>query len=659
MSKRKTLSLPKILSIKLNDFSLYTLKPTIDLTMGDGVFCLAGANGLGKSTFLNALNYAITGIVRNPSQKFASADEYYNTELGKSYSNEYFDGRIKEHDRETSSIFVRMQVGNKIFEITRGVFEPGQLQQLLITEITGGVILDGTQYPTEERNDLYQDYITKEIGLNTFHQFVFLQLFVFTFDESRYLLLWNKDAVNTAIFLCVGGNDLVKVQQSEKLKREMERAGSRARNIQYQASNLRNDINKIQETLGLKASTRDLEDLAKVYESLQSKLELAEEQVDRKRNQLNDTQLKWSEANSELATLQVTYSREFNSRIQRRTRVELHPTIASSLSNGKCVICGSHSKKSITLIQTKIENNTCPLCESPLPKPTEDALSLDNLRDIDKNISGCKKRIDDLQKMMDRVSKEYRTTDQNREARYKELDNFEKENEKLLYQLKASIGGESPSLQGKIETLKDLQQKKKSAYLERDKKRDEYLLVQKELDKLYKAAQGEFVPLFRNLASSFLGMDVDIKAEFGTSSDALGVSLVLEIQGKARRDDQQLSESQRFFVDIAFRMAVAQFMSGQDGDASLYIDTPEGSLDIAYESRVGKMFAEFVNQENNIIMTANINSSQILLKLAALCGMEKMALQQMTTWTELSEVQIESDDLFTDAIHAIEEALTS
>ena len=58
-------------------------------------------------------------------------------------------------------------------------------------------------------------------------------------------------------------------------------------------------------------------------------------------------------------------------------------------------------------------------------------------------------------------------------------------------------------------------------------------------------------------------MDVDIITEFSTSVDALGVSLALKLQGTERRDNQQLSESQQFFVDIAFRMAVAQFIGRQ------------------------------------------------------------------------------------------------
>ena len=120
-------------------------------------------------------------------------------------------------------------------------------------------------------------------------------------------------------------------------------------------------------------------------------------------------------------------------------------------------------------------------------------------------------------------------------------------------------------------------------------------------------AEKQFVPCFKELARSFLGVELDVLFEMSASH---GATLVLEVKGDPRREHHQLSESQRFFVDIALRMALAQFISCKDSPACLYIDTPEGSLDIAYETKAGRMFALFVERGFNIIMTANINTSR-------------------------------------------------
>ena len=119
----------------------------------------------------------------------------------------------------------------------------------------------------------------------------------------------------------------------------------------------------------------------------------------------------------------------------------------------------------------------------------------------------------------------------------------------------------------------------------------------------------------------------------------------------------QLSESQRFFVDIALRMALLKFTSSPDKRACLLIDTPEGALDIAYEKRAGDMFAQFVLDGFNLIFTANINTSQLLLALASLCGKSHMRLCRMTSWTELSEVQKKEEGLFNKAYKQINLAL--
>ena len=86
---RIKLNLPKIRGLTFKNFSLYFRQPVIKIGFRDGVFCLAGANGLGKSTFLAALNYAITGIVSDPERPFQSVDEYYRFSLD--FSKDYAD----------------------------------------------------------------------------------------------------------------------------------------------------------------------------------------------------------------------------------------------------------------------------------------------------------------------------------------------------------------------------------------------------------------------------------------------------------------------------------------------------------------------------------------------------------------------------------------
>ena len=73
MSPRANLSCPRVSRLQLGAFSLFALQPDLDIEIPPGVFCLAGANGLGKSTFLSAINFGLTGFVPVPDKTFLSS----------------------------------------------------------------------------------------------------------------------------------------------------------------------------------------------------------------------------------------------------------------------------------------------------------------------------------------------------------------------------------------------------------------------------------------------------------------------------------------------------------------------------------------------------------------------------------------------------------
>src|SRR5690242_9030352 len=94
------LTFPQLRRVNLTNFSLYTQEPNVALPIHRGVTCLAGANGIGKSTFLAAVNYGLTGRVPTTERAYDSADEYYRDSV--QFTQSFFDGRIGEDDRATA-----------------------------------------------------------------------------------------------------------------------------------------------------------------------------------------------------------------------------------------------------------------------------------------------------------------------------------------------------------------------------------------------------------------------------------------------------------------------------------------------------------------------------------------------------------------------------
>jgi DNA repair exonuclease SbcCD ATPase subunit len=130
------LKLPRIEHVALRRFSLFTAKPDAEFACSDGVLCLVGANGIGKSTLLAAINFCLTGVVADPNRTFESMEEYYK--FTRSFSSNYFRGRISENDEDEAEITVRFTLGPYRYELKRGMFEPDELRGLSIANTSNG-----------------------------------------------------------------------------------------------------------------------------------------------------------------------------------------------------------------------------------------------------------------------------------------------------------------------------------------------------------------------------------------------------------------------------------------------------------------------------------------------------------------------------------------
>ncbi len=654
---RTQLQFPQLRRVVLDKFSLYTQRSKIELDVSDGVLCLAGANGIGKSTFLSAVNFGLTGIVPLASREFMSAAEYYKD--GVRFSQAFFDGRIDEDDRDGAQITVEFDIGKASFLLTRGLFEADGLRSLSVT-VDGKPGVEGPDASAEDKHRLYAAQVAKAVGVKSFEQFVFLQHFVLTFDESRHLLFWDPRALEQALYLAFGADSEI-AASAERLRRDMEKAESRGRNIQFHATGVFNRIQTLEEALDTSGAgeTEGDEELREKYEGLLKERDRLEKEVDKIEAKAADAEVALADASAALVSLRKDYDSAFARLTGKRSIVDSHPLIRSTLDDERCALCGAAGDSVTAALKNALKRHECPLCESKLQSlGSGQGDLLANLKKIDAALAKAKAKLETCATTRSRLAKD-KTQVQERFASAQEaVRAFEAKHEKAIAQVRekevTASGGVAQSLETLRAEHRTLQAERRKAYALRDEKKKELKVLQRSLESSYAAAEEEFVPLFRKLAELFLGIELDVRME---GKAATGLVLVLELRSTVRREQHQLSESQRFFVDIALRMAMAQFMSDEKSPAALLIDTPEGSLDIAYESRAGEMFAQFVKGGHSIMMTANINSSQLLQKLARECGAKRMALTRMTTWTDLSEVQVQENKLFHQAYATIEKEL--
>jgi energy-coupling factor transporter ATP-binding protein EcfA2 len=636
----------KLERIILRNFSMYKKKGVIhevNEKITDGVYCLAGANGLGKTTFLNAINYGLTGIVLEPNREPYSPKEI--VEENKVYTTKYFKGRLSPKVEGKAEIEIILKANDKHFRITRGFFEREELRLLEIYQLVDGkeqFIFKKKEESPKDLNLYYQKQIAAEIGFINFDYFMFYQLYILTFDENRRMIFWDERASSNALSVAFN-SDPRDAEKISDIIRLMETHESNGRNARWQATQANNKVKELKGKTKGKRNTSSVK-LEIEFNKLHKVVEKFETQFRNVAIEYDTLLKKQSHLNSEIMQQKIEHAKLFSKYSKPRSKLVENTNIQLSLRKQECWVCGSQGSYIVEHIERNIHKDKCPLCDTVIKESNSDEQNR-LLKLIQKNDVKISKSNEQLENIIFDV-----------ESKNDELEKAEIELTRAKERLEEFVD-DYPDVSFKgtgdknVDSLIEQYQKQfaladekaKSEYKKRDKLKPEYERLLKRVEAAYKEAQTVFVPIFKKLAMSFIGLDLNIQPKRSDRS----IKLVLELQDTARTESFQLSESQRFFLDIALRMSLAIFLSNKNSPATLIVDTPEGSLDIAYESRVGNMFAEFVTIYNqNLFMTANINASQLLISLAEKCGKRKMTFKRMLDWTDLSEIQKEGEALF-------------
>lgn len=139
--------------------------------------------------------------------------------------------------------------------------------------------------------------------------------------------------------------------------------------------------------------------------------------------------------------------------------------------------------------------------------------------------------------------------------------------------------------------------------------------------------QKDIAKSFRHYLRVFMREDAElvyrtVKERVGQSGDAFDFpSFHLAMTGGAvagrtvREGPDAVSQSQREFVDLAFRMALMT-VAGEGSAATLLVDAPEASLDFLFAERAGEQLAAFAtaNKYNRVVVTSYLPSDHFIRK---------------------------------------------
>lgn len=493
-------------------------------------------------------------------------------------------------------------------------------------------------------------------GLKFYNQFVFIMLKVLTFDESRDCLFWNHTVLTPTLFVCMGSN-IDDASRADDLSRELQKYGSRIRNLQWDITKATARLNTlIEQKPSNNAAEKTAEDIVSEkneYELLEKELTEANNRqviltADRKMLSAQVTELSLQKNELERKYRDI-YERLFSANVLN----EKHPLIQKIIQD-ECPICGTRHGSLPEIIINNLNNHICPLCYAQVESIqfNQNELFAD-LERFDKAIANISVKLEESNRRLAETLSELDIINQ----KIITLLNKKQELEKTI----SAEDGNKDSWDERITSLrssiKDIEKDKLIQMQKRDEVKVEYDLLCANLQKVYREAQVSFLPKFKKLAFEFTGLNLDMTLNSVTDDGRMMFKFILEVDNTNRSDELELSESQRFFIDIALRMAIVNFVCEDVPECSLLIDTPEGSLDIAYETNAGAMFSSYVNEKHKLIVTANLNASGLVKTLASQTGREKFLLINMLKWAKLSMVQNTHYELFDNAIASIEREL--
>jgi len=584
----------------------------LDIEFDSGLTLVLGANGLGKTTLVAMLYRMCTGPYDIP--RLADAAELggirLETKKLPSPDQRMFGERVNDN-AEYATCTLEFDLGDAEIALTRS------LANLELLELSVGV--EGLPV----REDRYQEVIKENAGVNTFGDWILVLRHLIFYFEDRRSLVWDPSAQRQLLRLLF----LSPASSKEwvEAERDIRQRDSHARNVQ-------NVLQKEERSFSESEAATSMAD--DVREEL-AQLEKSQKKEQRTLNVLRDqvAALDAAKESARLEVLQAESGHESAFRnLERRQLVAIAGAFPSSsdtarylmaqlISDEECLACGAHSPKTAKDLRKRIGEDRCVVCNSLVEKTSK--VGARGVAKATKELEHASIRQEAAREKRDVAEQEYEellgeiqmlsTKVARRSARIEELASKLPPDEAKLHEQRRELATMRAQL-GKRK--KELAQRRKSFGRFIDRTSREIL-----------ARRDEVQEGFEEFAEGFLleqcrlvwAPHKDTVGQSGTAIDFPAFDLEMtgaDFSSMVRRNGpQQVSESQREFIDLAFRMALIQ-VAGSGGIGSIVIDAPESSLDAVFVTRAADVLVRFSDSAGNrLLITSNLIEGNLIPEL--------------------------------------------
>lgn len=620
--------LPKINHMEIMGFNKIFKDNTITLDFSVPLNIILGGNGLGKTTLLQCIVYALTGGISDPE---VEANKDFR------WDNDFFKGRVFPGELNKANIIINFILGDYEISVKRGL-----INNRVIEYHVNGQIVSGKSF----------EEIVVELGqYDNFDSFVFIVNRLLYLSENRRPLTWDYDGQIRSLMIL--SNDIINEKAYRNLRSEIKNLDSTKRHTTVR-------INKIEKQESRKANkTNDdtvlnievdsiIEQRTKLNGLLQSNLIKREEcTIALKRQEERRQEL--AEEIDVMAKKIRKYEAEYLNKSLQHYGLRETLLFEKTVNYGICPCCGEVTYEFHQLAKQRISEGKCMVCGVKQFSNTDSHIADINVynsqlnekllaRDnANKHIIHLRNQKQSIDEEIFLIRKEISTIDYSTFVNADRIDDNGASNEADEY-------------------FENIEVELAKLISDRDNLESDIKIKTEEADNMYESFLNNFTEcnnqlsnIYRDLASAFLGKPVSLEYEKSPAKFVSIDYLIPVFDGEARKNPEDCSEAQRFFLDIAFRMALIILNYNLTKTTGTFIcETPESTLDVSYVNNVVKMFFGFIENGNRLILSNNLQKLGLAYLIVNKANKENTGYSvfDLLKYGKLSNVQQNSKDLF-------------
>ena len=619
----RTIFLPELQRIHIKNYTLYPngLDYTFDFIKG--VNLVLGGNGMGKTTFVNLIKYAILGNYKNRfdfRRTYLDKMILHRQENSPTYFSSRMDASIST-DGEIPYVELVFKIHDAVFHVKRGLWEINILSVEVNGEAVAGEQITQAKYeklPEEEKQPylLYKyEKVVERYANITFDDLIVFVNEVLFFGEDHKTIMWNSSSSGSSIdvqdeLFNKYFNDPQLDEERQEALRQAKYFDSLSRHRSEDMRAIKKVLDKIDAAKQQKLSTdiplhiielkEKVSDASAVLKQMQKEQRERTARIETLENEINLASSRVSESERKKAKLES----QRNSQIWETVHPSYYKFERNIRLNHVCPLCNKPNEALASKVDNQPEN--CFMCDSLLEKHAADDLTK-QYKEVQSALTSAYNIINEKKREISRLEQEIKDADTKFEAQSVYIRNLNSALRELQYANTQEIphGGEIQPFLEEMERLqreKDEYQQRSIAESARATDISNRMVAEVTENVLH------FSRIFSSYAEQFLG--VECKLTYTKLGDDTTERFYPVIAGTTRKNEEELSESQRFFIDHSFRMTILTFFYQQP---TFYIvETPDSSLDISYEHNAAKVFLQFLEKPNSIIITSNLNNSTFL-----------------------------------------------